>query len=49
MMMGSREADIEAATAAALAAPEVQDDFDLRPEEEAAMDIADRWGTTPLF
>jgi hypothetical protein len=42
MMMGTREEDIAAATAHALSAPEVQDDFDLNAEQEAALDVADR-------
>ncbi|KIZ06716.1 ubiquitin-like domain containing CTD phosphatase 1 [Monoraphidium neglectum] len=42
MMMGQREETIAAAEAEALAAPEVQDDFDLRPEEEQALDVKDQ-------
>lgn len=42
MMMGQREAAIAEADAAAMAAPEVQDDFDLGPEEEQALEVRDR-------
>ncbi|GBF89622.1 ubiquitin-like domain-containing CTD phosphatase [Raphidocelis subcapitata] len=42
MMMGQREEAIAQTEAAALAAPEVQDDFDLRPEEEQALDVRDQ-------
>lgn len=41
-MMGQREEAIAGAEAAAAAAPEVQDDFDLRPEEEQALDVRDQ-------
>ncbi|KAI8474471.1 MAG: MGC81798 protein-like protein [Monoraphidium minutum] len=42
MMMGQREEVIAKTDAEALAAPEVQDDFDLRPEEEQALDVRDQ-------
>lgn len=42
MMMGQPEAVIQQAHAEALAAPEVQDDFDIGAEEEAALQVKDK-------
>jgi hypothetical protein len=39
MMMGQPEAVIQQAHAEALAAPEVQDDFDIGAEDEAALQV----------
>jgi hypothetical protein len=40
MMMGQPEAVIQQAAAEALAAPEVQDDFDIGAEDEAALQVS---------
>eukprot|EP00882_Tetradesmus_deserticola_P016514 GHRQ01017644.1.p3 GENE.GHRQ01017644.1~~GHRQ01017644.1.p3 ORF type:complete len:149 (+),score=76.05 GHRQ01017644.1:845-1291(+) len=42
MMMGQPEALIQQAHAQALAAPEVQDDFDIGAEDEAALQVKDK-------
>lgn len=42
MMMGQPDAVVAQVEEQAAAAPEVQDDFDLRPEEEAALEVKDR-------
>jgi hypothetical protein len=39
MMMGQPEAVIQQAHAEALAAPEVQDDFDIGAEDEATLQV----------
>lgn len=40
MMMGQPEAVIEQAHAEALAAPEVQDDFDIKEGDEQALEVS---------
>jgi ubiquitin-like domain-containing CTD phosphatase 1 len=42
MMMGQPEAVVKQVEEQALAAPEVQDDFDLRPEDELSVEVKDQ-------